>query len=128
MSYIDKISSPHIHLETSVNKVMQQVIFALVPGIIVTTWFLGWGILVHCILAVCFALAFEAIMVTLRKRSLRVFMYDGSAIITGLLIPFIINQNPPARKARPIHSQPLPPSAPNKGPLENSESMAMPLS
>ena len=90
MSYIDRISSPHIHLETSVNKVMQQVIFALVPGIIVSTWFLGWGVLVHCILAVCFALTFEAIMLTLRKRPLRDFMYDGSAIITGLLFALTI--------------------------------------
>jgi len=90
MSYIDKISSPYIHSLTSINEVMRQVIFALVPGIIVTTWYLGWGVLVHCILAVCFALAFEAIMLTLRKRPLRDFMYDGSAIITGLLFALTI--------------------------------------
>ncbi len=90
MSYIDKISSPYIHSLTSINEVMRQVIFALVPGIIVTTWFLGWGVLVHCVLAVCFALAFEAIMLILRKRPLQDFMYDGSAIITGLLFALTI--------------------------------------
>ena len=87
---MDKISSPHIHSHTSVNEVMRQVIFALAPGIIVSTWFLGWGILVHCLLAVCFALAFEAIMLSLRKCPLQDFMYDGSAIITGLLFALTI--------------------------------------
>ena len=90
MSFIDKISSPYIHLETSVNKVMQQVIFALVPGIIISAWILGWGVLVHCVLAVCFALAFEALMLALRKRPLEDFMFDGSAIITGLLFALTI--------------------------------------
>jgi electron transport complex protein RnfD len=90
MSYIDEISSPHIHSPTSINKVMRQVIYALVPGIIVSTWFLGWGVLVHCLLAVCYALAFEAIMLILRKRPLKDFMYDGSAIITGLLFALTI--------------------------------------
>ena len=65
MSDIDKIGSPHIHIETSVTEVMQQVIFALIPGIIVSIWVLGWGVLAHCLLAISFALAFEAIMLTL---------------------------------------------------------------
>jgi electron transport complex protein RnfD len=69
---------------------MQQVIFALVPGIIVCTWILGWGVLVHCLLAVSFALAFEAIMLKLRKRPLQVFLFDRSAIITGLLFALTI--------------------------------------
>jgi len=84
------ISPPHIHSQTSVNDVMQQVIFALVPGIIVSTWILGWGVLVHCLLAVSFALAFEAIMLKLRKRPLQVFLFDRSAIITGLLFALTI--------------------------------------
>ena len=90
MSDIDKIGSPHIHIETSVTEVMQQVIFALIPGIIVSIWVLGWGVLAHCLLAISFALAFEAIMLTLRMRPLRDFMYDGSAIITGLLFALTI--------------------------------------
>jgi len=90
MDKIQNISPPHIHSQTSINKVMQQVIFALVPGIIVSTWILGWGILVHCLLAVLFALAFEAIMLTIRKRPLQDFIYDGSAIITGLLFALTI--------------------------------------
>jgi H+/Na+-translocating ferredoxin:NAD+ oxidoreductase subunit D len=87
---MDKISSPHIHSHTSVNEVMRQVIFALVPGIIVSIWFLGWGVLVHCLLAICFALAFEAFMLIIRKRPLEDFIYDGSAIITGLLFALTI--------------------------------------
>lgn len=90
MNRSNKITSPHIHSQTSVNKVMQQVIFALVPGIIVSTWVLGWGVLLQCLIAVVFALACEAIMLKLRKRSLHDFIYDGSAIITGLLFALSI--------------------------------------
>ncbi len=90
MSDIDKISSPHIHIETSVTEVMQQVIFALIPGIIVSIWVLGWGVLVHCLLAISFALAFEAIMLALRKRPTQDFLFDGSVVITGLLFALTI--------------------------------------
>lgn len=90
MSDIDKISSPHIHIETSVTEVMQQVIFALIPGIIVSIWVLGWGVLVHCLLAISFALAFEAIMLALRKRPIQDFLFDGSVVITGLLFALTI--------------------------------------
>ncbi len=90
MDKIQNINPPHIHSQTSINKIMQQVIFALVPGIIVSTWVLGWGILIHCLLAVFFALAFEAAMLTIRKRPLQEFIYDGSAIITGLLFALTI--------------------------------------
>jgi len=90
MDEIQNISPPHIHSQASVNEVMQQVIFALVPGIIVCTWILGWGVLVHCLLAVSFALAFEAIMLKLRKRPFQVFLFDRSAIITGLLFALTI--------------------------------------
>lgn len=90
MDEIQNISPPHIHSQASVIDVMQQVIFALVPGIIVCIWILGWGVLVHCLLAVSFALAFEAIMLKLRKRPLQVFLFDRSAIITGLLFALTI--------------------------------------
>ncbi len=87
---MDNISSPHIHSHNSVNKVMYQVIFALIPGIIVSTWILGWGILIHCVLSIFFALAFEAFILALRQRPLKDFIYDGSAIITGLLFALTI--------------------------------------
>lgn len=87
---MQKISSPHIHSHTSINKIMREVIFALIPGIFASIWFLGWGVLLHCLLAVCFALACEALMLTLRKRPLHNFMVDGSAIITGLLFALTI--------------------------------------
>ncbi len=92
---MDNVSSPHIHSHISVNEIMRQVIFALVPGIIVSTWFLGWGVLVHCLLAVCFALALEAIILILRKRPIQDFIYDGSAIITGLLFALTITPYAP---------------------------------
>ncbi|MBI4006260.1 MAG: RnfABCDGE type electron transport complex subunit D [Gammaproteobacteria bacterium] len=85
------ISSPHLHLITSVSRVMRQVIYALIPGIILSIWIFGWGILIHCLLTVIFALSLEALMLHLRKRSLQMFLYDGSAVVTGLLFALTIS-------------------------------------
>ena len=85
------ISSPHIHKDTSVNKVMRQVIYALLPGIAVSTWLLGWGVIFQCLFAVMFAIAFEALMLFLRKKPLALFLYDGSAIVTALLFAVAVS-------------------------------------
>ena len=49
------ISSPHLHQGSSVSGVMRSVILALVPGILLSAWVYGWGVLIHCTLAVLFA-------------------------------------------------------------------------
>lgn len=84
-------TSPHIHKLTSVNAVMRQVIYALVPGILLSTWIFGWGVLVHCILAVVFALLFEALALKLRCQPLQLFMTDGTAVVTALLFALTIS-------------------------------------
>ena len=83
----DQLSSPHIHAPMSVNTMMQQVIGALLPGIVVATWVLGWGVLIHCCLAVVFAYACEAAILKIRRRP---FEHDRSVIVTGLLFALTI--------------------------------------
>ena len=53
-------SSPHIHAENAVAIIMRKVLYALIPGILLSTFFLGIGVLVNCLLAATFALVFEA--------------------------------------------------------------------
>ena len=90
MSNSIEIASPYFHKQTSVANVMRQVIYALVPGILVAVWLFGWGVLIQCLLAVVFALIFEAVMLRIRNLSFEVFLYDGSAIVTALLFALSI--------------------------------------
>ena len=69
---------------------MKQVIIAMIPGIIAAIWILGWGVLIQCLLAVGFALMFEAIMLKIRRRPVRPYLLDGSVIITALLFALAI--------------------------------------
>lgn len=77
--------APHLPPTTSVGGVMRQVLYALVPAIAAHCWYFGWGILFQIALAVGFALAFEAAMLRLRGRSIRLFLSDYSAVVTGVL-------------------------------------------
>lgn len=89
------ISSPHLHQSMTVNQVMYQVIFALIPGILLSIRFFGWGVLVQCLLAVLCALIIESLMLFLRRKPLKIFLYDGSAIVTALLFSIAISPYTP---------------------------------
>jgi electron transport complex protein RnfD len=82
--------APHMPPQTTVAGVMRQVLFALVPGIVAHAWFFGPGILVQILLAVAFALGFEAIMLKVRGRDLRLFLGDNSALVTAVLFALCI--------------------------------------
>lgn len=74
---------------------MRSVIMALVPGILLSAWVYGLGVLIHCVLAVLYALAFEAAMLKLRRQPLPPFLYDGSAVVTGLLFALAVTPYAP---------------------------------
>ena len=79
-------TSPHIKTPDSVTAIMLRVIAALVPGIAIYVWFFGWGVIINIALAVLTALGSEALMLSMRKRPLKPFLTDGSAMVTGFLI------------------------------------------
>ena len=76
--------------QITVSGVMQQVLLALVPGVIAHLWFFGPGILAQIVLAVIFAAGFEAAMLKLRHKSLRLFLGDYSAVVTAILFALCI--------------------------------------
>lgn len=78
--------APHIHRQRDVAMVMREVCFALVPGIMVAVYWLGWGVLIQCLLACMAAFISEALILKLRQRPVMFFLRDGSALLTGLLI------------------------------------------
>lgn len=79
-------TSPYLKQANSVTQIMQQVIFALLPGTVVMLWFFGWGVLTNLVLGIGFALLLEAAMLSLRKKPLRLFLSDYSAVVTAWLL------------------------------------------
>jgi Na+-translocating ferredoxin:NAD+ oxidoreductase subunit D len=77
---------PHLYPEKSIPQLMFRVIYALIPAVAVYTWFFGYGILINIILAAVTALGAEALMLLARGRSLALFLTDGSALVTALLL------------------------------------------
>ena len=83
---MDFTTPPYLLKEASVQRVMLQVLLALLPGIAAYVWFFGPMILVQIAIATAVALAGEAFMLKLRNKPLGLFLGDGSAIVTAWLI------------------------------------------
>lgn len=79
-------SSPHLQTENRVNRIMLAVIYALIPGVLMSIHFFGWGVALNIGLAIVTALATEALMLKLRKRPIKPFLLDGSAVVTAILL------------------------------------------
>lgn len=65
---------------------MLEVCLALVPALIVSVYLFGVLSLLQVMLSVVFCLGFEALFVYLRKKPVMATVYDGSALLTGMLI------------------------------------------
>jgi Na+-translocating ferredoxin:NAD+ oxidoreductase subunit D len=83
---MDFSTPPYLLKNASVQRVMLQVLAALIPGIAAYAWIFGPVILVQLALATATALAAEAAMLKLREKPLGLFLSDGSAIVTAWLI------------------------------------------
>ncbi len=78
--------SPFILAPSSVTQVMAWVLIALLPGIAVSVWLFGPGILITLGLATVTALAAEAAMLKARGYPVQPFLSDLSAIVTAWLL------------------------------------------
>jgi electron transport complex protein RnfD len=81
-----RITSPHAHGAMSTARVMQNVLLATIPGIIVLTHFFGFGTLVNIVWGCILALAFESAALFLRRRPLGFYLKDYSALVTATLL------------------------------------------
>lgn len=77
---------PHVVAPDRVARVMRLVIYALVPTCVMQVVFFGPGLIVQLALAIATALAAEAIALRLRGKPVHQFVFDGSAIITAMLL------------------------------------------
>lgn len=83
---IAPISSPHAMGSNRTRTIMLQVLAATVPGILLLTWFFGWGTLINLLMACCCAVLVEAAILRLRKRPVAFYLNDGSALVTAWLL------------------------------------------
>ena len=79
-------SSPYTHNQRQTSRIMLLVLLAAVPGIVVQTWFFGWGTVLQIVLAALTAWAMEAAILKLRKQPVASTLRDNSALLTGLLL------------------------------------------
>lgn len=82
--------SPHGARPNRVDRIMLEVILALIPGALAMIWFFGWGILINLILASLFALLTEAAALKLRGRAALPALRDNSALVTALLFALAV--------------------------------------
>lgn len=65
---------------------MRRVLYALIPGTLICIALFGWGVLTNLVLASATALISEAAMLRLRRRRAALFLSDGSALVTAVLL------------------------------------------
>jgi Na+-translocating ferredoxin:NAD+ oxidoreductase subunit D len=86
--------SPHVHTELTVPQIMKGVIIAMIPAFAFSIYNFGIGALYVTILSIIFCVGIEYIISTyLLKKSTSI--YDGSSIITGMLLAFNVPSNLP---------------------------------
>ncbi len=83
---MDFTTPPYLLKTASVQRVMLQVLAALLPGVAAYIWLIGPIVLVQLAIATLAALAAEAAMLKLRDKPLGLFLGDGSAVVTAWLI------------------------------------------
>jgi H+/Na+-translocating ferredoxin:NAD+ oxidoreductase subunit D len=80
-------SSPHIRTRENLHRVMYDVVIALVPALLVSIYFFGLDALLVTVSAVISAVIFEMMFLKIAgKSSIVKTGFDGSAIITGILL------------------------------------------
>jgi len=84
------LSSPHHHSRNKTSRLMAWVLLATLPGFAVQTYFYGYGTLINLVWLSLLAVGFEALTLRLRKRPIRPFITDGSAIVTAFLLALAI--------------------------------------
>ena len=86
--------SPHIHSGDSIEKNMYGVLIALIPAFICSVVFFGMGTIIVTLTSVIACLFFEyVIQKFILKRQPTI--WDGSALITGVLLAFNVPSNLP---------------------------------
>lgn len=94
MSTLTISPSPHVHSGDSVKKNMYGVVIALIPVLLISFYNFGFGAIVVTVTSIASCLLFEHLIQKFMLKQ-ETSIWDGSAIITGLLLAFNIPSNLP---------------------------------
>jgi len=86
--------SPHVYGDTSVKRLMFDVVIALLPALAFSIYFFGMGAIIVTLTAVVSCLAFEWLIQKFILKQ-EPSITDGSALVTGILLAFNIPTNLP---------------------------------
>jgi electron transport complex protein RnfD len=86
--------SPHIHSGNNVERLMYDVLLALVPAFLVSVWFFGLGTLYVATVSITSCMLFEYLIQKYLLKQTPT-LRDGSAMVTGLLLAFNVPTNLP---------------------------------
>jgi electron transport complex protein RnfD len=78
--------APHLASQSSVGRIMREVLLALVPGLATLVWQFGPGVLIQCLVALIVAELAEAAVLRLRGRPVVPTLTDYSAALTAILL------------------------------------------
>ena len=79
--------SPHIHGSERTQQIMGDVVLALIPALAVSTYVLGWRVLMISAISVASCMLFEYLIQRFLLKG-RTTLGDLSAVVTGLLLAF----------------------------------------
>jgi len=87
--------SPHIHGDESTKKIMYGVVYAMIPAMLVSIYFFGLDAVRVLLIGSISCLFFEWII---QKYLIKgpVTIFDGSALVTGMLLAFNVPTNLPS--------------------------------
>lgn len=83
-------NAPYMHTQQTVSQIMRQVLYALIPAILLYVWFFGWGIIINIAIASAVAVSAEAWVLWLRAKPVRATLQDNSALVMAWLFALSI--------------------------------------
>ena len=89
------VSSPYISPGSSLRRLMINVNIGLIPGTLAYAWFFGVGVIINILLAIVFALAYEAVILWLRKKPVIPHLTDYSAVVAAWLFALCLPMHAP---------------------------------
>ena len=87
--------SPHAHGNDSIERNMYGVIFALLPALFVSFFYFGLGSMIVCLTSVVACVLFEWAINKYLLKNEQNTIFDGSAVLTGLLLGMNLPSNLP---------------------------------
>lgn len=94
MNLLNISGSPHVHDKDSVKGIMYWVVIAMLPAMLISFYMFGIGAVIITLASIMFCLIIEFLI---QKFILKgpVTIFDGSAIVTGILLAFNVPSNLP---------------------------------